>query len=316
MINEDDQIIDEPTAESGASKLPQTPGEMLRGQREARALSVQQVADELHLTMHFIRALESDAYDKLPGDVFARGYLRSYATLLQLDPDQMMRSFNEYVTAKDSRQQAARHKRAAKRRKDKNLPWIVFSGVAFIVVAIALWYFSTGAEIDEGSPTAAAPAPAIRMPLSSPVGTAVPRQQFPPAPTDLEPVEDDVVNDLEVPTEIEGSAEPVTRSAEPVAQSNSSSSTARRLITVESLGDDLVRIALTGESWIAVDDNSDQQIFGDLLAAGDVLELRGTAPMKVLLGDAGVAQVFLNGQQIDMTPHIRQDNSARLTLGL
>ena len=298
MINEDDQIL-ETVADAPAQ--PQTPGEILREQREARSLSVQQVADELHLTMHFIRALESDAYDKLPGDVFARGYLRSYTTLLQLDPDQMMRSFNDYVTAKENRQQAARHKRAAKRRKDKNLPWIVFSGIAFVAVAIVLWYLSSGVDTEEIGLAVAVPAPAIRMPLSSPVGTAVPRQQFTQAiaETDF----------LGLPSETE-------EAVEPFAQIDAASAPARRLITVESDGDDLVRIALTGESWIAVDDHSDQQIFRDLLAAGDVLELRGTAPITVLLGDAAAAEVFLNGQQIDMTSHIRQDNSARVTLGL
>jgi len=261
------------------------------------------------LTMHFIRALESDAYDKLPGDVFARGYLRSYVTLLQLDPDKMMHSFNEYVVAKDSKQQADRHKRAAKRRKDKNLPWIIFSGVAFVAVAIVLWYFSASAGSDEGVSAVAAPAPTVRMPLSSPVGTAVPRQQFPPTVAALEDAEANVADSVDLSPETQ-------QVAEPIAQIDVVNTPARRLITVESVGNDLLRIVLSSESWIAVEDNSKQPVFGDLLAAGDVLELLGTVPISVLLGDAAAAEVFLNGQQVDMTSHIRQDNSARFTLGL
>jgi len=306
MINEDDHIKE---LSGDVPGQPKTPGEILLEQREARSLSVQQVADELHLTMHFIRALESDAYDKLPGDVFARGYLRSYATLMQLDPDRMMQTFNEYVVAKDSRQQADRHKRAAKRRKDKNLPWIVVSGVAFVAVAIVLWYLSAGVNTDEGASSATAPAPAVRMPLSSPVGTAVPRQQFPQTVAAFEPPSVDTVDALEpldAPEEV----------VELGAQIEAAGTTARRLITVESAGNDLVRIALSNDSWIAVEDINNQQIFGDLLIAGDVLELRGTVPISVLLGNAAAAEVFLNGQQIDMTSHIRQDNSARFTLGL
>ncbi len=306
MINKDDHREE---LLAGARTQPQTPGAILREQREARSLSVQQVADELHLTMHFIRALESDAYDKLPGDVFARGYLRSYVTLLQLDPDNMMHSFNEYALAKDSKQQADRHKRAAKRRKDKNLPWIIFSGVAFVAVAIVLWYFSASAGSDEGVSAVAAPAPTVRMPLSSPVGTAVPMQQFPPTVAALEDAEGNVVGALDLPPEIE-------EVTEPMAQFDAAGTPAGRLISVESAGDDLVRIALSSESWIAVEDNSNKQVFGELLVAGDVLELRGTVPISVLLGDAAAAEVFLNGQQVDMTPHIRQDNSARFTLGL
>jgi len=306
MINKDDHSEE---LLASARTQPQTPGAILREQREARSLSVQQVADELHLTMHFIRALESDAYDKLPGDVFARGYLRSYVTLLQLDPDKMMHSFNEYVVAKDSKQQADRHKRAAKRRKDKNLPWIIFSGVAFVAVAIVLWYFSASAGSDEGVSAVAAPAPTVRMPLSSPVGTAVPRQQFPPTVAALEDAEANVADSVDLSPETQ-------QVAEPIAQIDVVNTPARRLITVESVGNDLLRIVLSSESWIAVEDNSKQPVFGDLLAAGDVLELLGTVPISVLLGDAAAAEVFLNGQQVDMTSHIRQDNSARFTLGL
>jgi len=312
MINQYDHIEE---LDAGAPMLSQTPGQLLREQREARSLSVQQVADELHLTMHFIRALESDAYDKLPGDVFARGYLRSYASLLQLDPDQMMQSFNGYVIAKENRQQADRNKRAAKRRKDKNLPWIVFSGIAFITVAIVLWFFSARVVTDENLSKAAAPVAATRMPLPSPAGTAVPRQQFPQSPAVAQAADVSDIDSLNSPDQAD-SAIAGEGAAELITQIDSAGSSVGRLITIKSGGDDLVRIALSGQSWVAVDDNSNEQIFRDLLASGDVLELHGTIPVSVLLGDAAVVQVFLNGQQIDIASHIRQDNSARFTLGL
>jgi hypothetical protein len=50
--------------------------------------------------------------------------------------------------------------------------------------------------------------------------------------------------------------------------------------------------------------------------AGDRLQVNGTGPFNVLLGDASSAELHLNGKRIEFTENIRIDNSARLTIGL
>ncbi len=117
------------------------PGELLSRKREALGMSVQDVADELHITMHYVRSLEENAFDKLPGDVFVRGYIRAYASLLKLDPQVLVNVFNAY-----SHKQGVEHEicvTQARRRRDRNLPWIIVSGVAFVAIAVGLWYFNS-----------------------------------------------------------------------------------------------------------------------------------------------------------------------------
>ncbi|MES3007473.1 MAG: RodZ domain-containing protein [Pseudomonadota bacterium] len=117
------------------------PGELLSRKREALGMSVQDVADELHITMHYVRSLEENAFDKLPGDVFVRGYIRAYASLLKLDPQVLVNVFNAYTD-----KQGVEHEicvTQARRRRDKNLPWIIVSGVAFVAIAVGLWYFNS-----------------------------------------------------------------------------------------------------------------------------------------------------------------------------
>jgi hypothetical protein len=58
----------------------------LRAERETLGVTVREVADTLNLSITVVQALEADAYDRLPGTVFARGYIRAYARLLDLDP--------------------------------------------------------------------------------------------------------------------------------------------------------------------------------------------------------------------------------------
>src|SRR5690606_17208376 len=124
------------------------PGNMLRAQRETLELSVQQVAEELNLTMHLVRGLDADSYDTLEGDVFVRGYIRAYWRLLTLEPQQVLMIYDEYNANKIARKEEA-IKRRKRRIKDRNRPWVVISGIAFIAVAVALWYLSPGAKRDD-----------------------------------------------------------------------------------------------------------------------------------------------------------------------
>jgi formate dehydrogenase iron-sulfur subunit len=57
----------------------------MQQERIRRGLSEKEVADQLHITMHYVRSLEANNYDKLPGAVFAKGYIKNYAQLLELD---------------------------------------------------------------------------------------------------------------------------------------------------------------------------------------------------------------------------------------
>ena len=74
----------------GASRTaaagPDTPGGMLRAERERRGYSVQHSAEDMHLDAWVIEALEANRFEALGAPVYARGHLRKYATLLGLSP--------------------------------------------------------------------------------------------------------------------------------------------------------------------------------------------------------------------------------------
>lgn len=65
-------------------------GEMLRSAREARGLDRSRIERDTRIRERYLSALERGAYDELPGEVYARGFLRSYAKYLGLDPDAML----------------------------------------------------------------------------------------------------------------------------------------------------------------------------------------------------------------------------------
>lgn len=66
--------------------LTATPGSLLASARREHGLTVEQVASQLNLAPRQVMALEEDRYAALPGMVIVRGFVRSYAKLLKIDP--------------------------------------------------------------------------------------------------------------------------------------------------------------------------------------------------------------------------------------
>lgn len=69
-----------------------TVAEQLRAAREARNLSVPEVAEITKIRTDHIRALEESNFDVFVAPVYIRGFVRTYATLLKLDVPQVMKS--------------------------------------------------------------------------------------------------------------------------------------------------------------------------------------------------------------------------------
>ncbi len=75
----------------------QNPGELLRQAREKRDWSQAEVARKLNLTVSSLNHVETGAFDKLPGHTFARGYIRAYAKLMDLDQAALVEAFDQYT---------------------------------------------------------------------------------------------------------------------------------------------------------------------------------------------------------------------------
>ena len=65
-------------------------GQYLRQQREAKAMSIEEVARATRVPMSSVERLESDQFDELPGEVFVRGFMKSYARAVGADPDDVL----------------------------------------------------------------------------------------------------------------------------------------------------------------------------------------------------------------------------------
>ncbi len=95
--------------EGARSEAPVRPGERLRAAREQAGLTIAQVALRLHLSVAQITALEEGRRDSLPPAAYVRGYLRSYAQMLGLDPQEFAKTQSTLEGAPVPPRQARAH---------------------------------------------------------------------------------------------------------------------------------------------------------------------------------------------------------------
>ena len=141
-------------------------GANLRQARERRGISLRQIATATKISVSALEALEKNDISRLPGGIFTRAFVRSYAAEIGLDPEQTVREFltefplasvadgSPYVHDSHENDTFESHQRMA-----GTLLWLV---VLSVPVAVVISYFGVtgrtpGAEPlpPEGEPTAA-----------------------------------------------------------------------------------------------------------------------------------------------------------------
>ena len=70
-------------------------GEMLRRERTRRGLQLEKIAAQTKIGQHLLEAMEANQFDRLPGGVFTRSFLRQYARALGMDEEEIVASLKE-----------------------------------------------------------------------------------------------------------------------------------------------------------------------------------------------------------------------------
>jgi cytoskeletal protein RodZ len=142
-------------------------GASFKKAREFRGITLDQIAKETRISTRFLAAIENEEFHLLPGGVFNRGFIRTFAERVGLDPDEALADYERLVSAGEPNDvQSATHD-ASTRRERHLYP----AAVAILALAIGIFYFVTR----ESQPVQTATAPPISKP-------APPVQQPPPPP--------------------------------------------------------------------------------------------------------------------------------------
>jgi cytoskeleton protein RodZ len=145
-------------------------GSKLRGARNRRKLSLQEAEEATKIRARYLQALENEDWDQLPGDTYARAFIRTYSALLGLDGDRLAEEQRRERGASRPGERLPRvdpRPRQVKRRRSRGRqvsPRIVTAVVFTLVVTalIAIGIFSGGgSEGGKGEAQHHAPAPRV-----------------------------------------------------------------------------------------------------------------------------------------------------------
>lgn len=113
---------------------------MLKAARLAQQLSERETADRLNWMPGYVAIIEQDNYTALRSPSFARGYVKAFGRLVELDEVQLMSAFDELVDkSNDVASDAAKAPRSPLQLQKTGWGVVVGLGLLFLII-VALWW--------------------------------------------------------------------------------------------------------------------------------------------------------------------------------
>ena len=235
-------------------------GKALREARERRGVTLRQIANATKLSVSQLEALERNDVARLPGGIFSRGIVRSYASEVGLDPEKAIQDFiahfshDEAVTAghPTSEQNEDNEALESDRRMAGTFLWLL--GISVPVAAGVLYFSYVGRHPSTPVEPRVEQARAESRPAEAPL-VAAPQSAAPETPA------------------------PTPQAAAPAVSADD------RLT---------VGLSITRPCWVSASVDG-QHVIERLLPAGTQQTLDVKRELVLTAGDAGAVTVTLNG---------------------
>lgn len=317
-------------------------GTTLREARERLGLSITDVVNQTKLAPRQIEALEAEDYRNLPEMAFVRGFVRSYAKILQLDEQPLLAALPKTSAPTqplmpDSVEAPFPDAYSPRRQ---NLVWLAIALLlAVLVVAFAVWHFTvpptkpkeTQVEMSDPLPENTRPAPAQPILEAGRVASAdaaappLPEAARPLVAADKPPASPDVpkIPETKAPeTKTPETKTPVTKTSETKPPEVKIPEVKIPEVKTQPAGTPAVlpqnvalRLVFGDESWVEIKDKDDKVLLSQVNPSGSELRMNGQSPFALVIGRAASVRLYYRGKQIDLTPHINAATEvARLTL--
>ncbi len=315
-----------------AVRMAKGPGVLLREAREAVGMTPEALAQRLRLEPRVIEALEAEAYERLPGPAFTKGYLRSIAKELGIDPAPLLAQYtaqsNEAEpTLADFESRAPAQITSANAR----IKLVSYALGAIVLVLLAIWwqrhYASKVAAPASGDPalameTVVQPEPSIPLPYTY---TIVEHADAPLAQPEtwrrqtdgsMPPPDEEVLPALAAPPAAVDQAAIAAQAGTPpdVAPDAAPADTAQAPTpTAAPVKGDLI-LAAERDSWIEITDLNRSRLYFGLIKGGERIGVSGKPPYDLVIGNASAVSVTFRGAAVDVRRHAI-NGVARMAVG-
>ena len=294
---------------------PATLGEQLRAARLSQDLTVEQLSTELRIEAKQLHALEEDRFEQIGVPVFVKGYLKQYGSRLGLSAADLLALYYKQTTLADVQVQPSRT--ITLRDERQITSWVLAAILLLAVIAgLAFWLWN-GGSFDALLPARSTPAPAAEAATTA-VQPAPARPQTEAARPEPGPEQ------RPVPVE---DAAPAVESTTPAASNTNTDADADTVTVAPDEGDEppadtpvdpaatvALQLVFDAESWAEITDARGERLLFGLNTAGRDVTVRGAPPFSIVLGNAEVVRLTVDGAPYTIPRTGRQGNLARFSV--
>lgn len=289
------------------------PGHEFAQARERLRLSEEQVSSELNLPIKVIKVIESGNPSSFHNPVFIRGYIRTYAKHLGMDPTFYANLYSN-LPGVDLKPSTIKSTTSVQDRDPSRSPWMkLFSWMfVLVIIAIIIWW----------SREQSGKSPVTFFPSSSSVLSSSEKDD-PEDVFDSERLDGPSANEVESEnssqlssyTELMHSQDDDQLTHEELAQHLVPEQPAVTPIQAVSDASELI-MRFSGDCWVQVRDANQALLYSGVAQGGTELQLKGDLPLSLVIGrrDA-VAELTFKGELIDLAG-LTTGNVARFILPL
>lgn len=338
-MSEEVQHVEEPKV--------QGPGPVLKAARIEKGLTVEQIANRIHLKPSLVSALEDDVYDQGISMTFIKGYLKLYARQVDVSEAQVLDGLDNLDThKKEPAKLQSFSRRVAHQANDDKLMLVTYLILAVVVALVVIWWFqqSNNDKVDIlDTPSTHADATGF---VQDDLSTTDERGLDDSASPDIVEGQDDVTGDLpsadaeqtegDVSTnvlestqdeiDIQTASESASNNDDRNANSTLSSPIDTNTQNISSADDSLreeasaklaepvdVVFTFADDCWVSVIDATGETIAIGVKVAGRVMSISGIAPFEIILGAPSVVQIKYAEKDVDMS-FLAPNSTAKFSL--
>ena len=255
-------------------------GSMLATARKQQQKTIEEIADELNLSVTQVKLIELDQTDGLPEPTYVRGYIRGYAKLLGLNPDEVLQNYlNPNWQQTSNLNDIPKGIGTTTQESDGGFFTPTKTILLLIIIGALAYFWYTGAlsNIDGSKPVTSSNSQSGNQ-LNLAVSPALTSSSSDPVETDGTP-------------------------SSALAPKSADSSATTDAVSTE-IGNQLV-LSFSKATWIDIKDSSGTRLAYKTYAAGETLDVNSELPMSVFIGDADNVSVEYNGLPFDLSEHIQ-----------
>lgn len=284
-------MVDDSVPEIPAIPIPRLAiGEQLRAGRQAKGIELAEAAHQLNLDTRALDALEQERFGDLGDSVFAKGHLRSYARLLDIDPKPLLEAFDRQVGGMPPPLKKVVRIENGPSLQTSWLPAALARGTFIaVLLLVGVWVLKTGWDMINGRLEVADINDSAELILPPPpLGSGADR---------------DVIN---VPLP-EPSMTPHVTNPIPISPPAPAA-------TVAAATDVSITLRFSADVWVEIYDKNEKRLFTRVGKTGESVTLSGPGPLSVVIGNAQGVVIEYQGQAYDFKRHVK-GQVARFKLG-